>query len=296
MNAPCARASPPQESGLAWLSGRMLRDGGYVVIEVEAHFDESGTHAGSPMMCVAGYIISKDRVADFDRDWNAVLNWDQLPHPLPYFRMSQCAPEPPSGPFVGIDKKLRIQIVSRLIAAIKRNAAHGLAVSMNEAEYQRLMPAHPLLGKPYTFCAHVILAGVSSWIDANPHVENAAYFFESGHQSQPEADAIMTLLFRNEPARKRHRYAGHAFVPKVGNPGVQAADLLAWQWYTDERHKIEGRPRRKDCASLLEHPHNAVHLGADKIVQLAERFGNIMPDAETFERLYLGDPKPQRRR
>ena len=59
---------------------------------VETYFDESGTHEGSPVMCVAGYILTKRNAIELAREWNEVLNWAELPHPLPYFHMSECAP------------------------------------------------------------------------------------------------------------------------------------------------------------------------------------------------------------
>ena len=66
--------------------------------------------------------------------------------------------------------------------------------------------------------------------------------------------------------QEQYRYAGHAFVPKEKSPAIQAADLLAWQWYKDKKNQGEGRPRRKDCASLLEKHHNAVHLDREGLL------------------------------
>ena len=34
-------------------------DGDYSVASMEAYFDESGTHEGSPLVCVAGYLFEK---------------------------------------------------------------------------------------------------------------------------------------------------------------------------------------------------------------------------------------------
>ncbi|HEY1709618.1 MAG TPA: DUF3800 domain-containing protein [Rhizomicrobium sp.] len=268
----------------------MLPRGGWaIVIEVQCGFDESGTHAGSPFLCVAGYVIDQAQMAAFDDDWNATLAWSELPHRLEYFRMSECAPDPGNGPFRGLSKGQRIQVASRMIGTIKRHTYAGIAVSINEQEFHEAMPPHPLIGTPYTFCAHVLLAGISNLIDARPEIERAAYIFEAGHASAPEANAIMTLLFKSPDAAQRHRYNGHAFVPKVGNPIVQAADLLAWQCYTAKKRELAGHPPRRDFVSLTQHPHRHVHIGTAKIAELADAFANALPDADTFRRLYLGD-------
>src|ERR1700686_2693669 len=64
---------------------------------VEAYFDESGTHQGSPIMCVAGYLFSPEQCKRFSEEWSAVLK----EYGLPYFRMSECA----HGTGVFSDKK-----------------------------------------------------------------------------------------------------------------------------------------------------------------------------------------------
>ena len=48
----------------------------------------------------------------------------------------------------------------------------------------------------------------------------------------------------------------------------------------DRRHELEGRPRRKDCASLLQLHHNAVHFDRKELdriinetIMIADLFG-----------------------
>jgi hypothetical protein len=47
-------------------------------------------------------------------------------------------------------------------------------------------------------------------------------------------------------------YVSHTFVDKKKFPCIQAADLLAWQMFTDWKHGMDKRPRRKDFSYLLE--------------------------------------------
>jgi hypothetical protein len=267
----------------------MLPHGGGAMIQVEAYFDESGSHSGAPVLCVAGYLFQVNRARRLTRSWRAALDEKGLP----YFRMSECAHG--NGPFASLTKPERIQLAARMIEIIKRDTIQGIAVTVNEAEFREHMLQHALVGSSYSFAAHVILAGVASWIGANPTTGSVAYFFEAGHLSQPEANAIMTLLFRSPRAKASHRYAGHAFVEKETTPAVQAADLLAWQWYTDRRHHLEGRPRRKDCAILLEHHHNANHIGPVKLAALAKALPFGANDATDLLRLHDGDEHVNRR-
>jgi hypothetical protein len=259
------------------------------MIQIGAYFDESGSHSGSLVLCIAGYLIEAHRAARLTRSWRAALAAKRLP----YFRMSECAHG--NGPFANLTRLERIQLSARMIEIIKRDTIQGLAVTVNEAEFRAYMLQHSLIGSSYSFAAHVILAGVSSWIEANQLTGSVRYFFEAGHASQGEASAIMTILFHNHGARIRHRYAGHDFVEKETTPAVQAADLLAWQWYTDRRHQAEGKPRRKDCASLLSHHHNVRHLGPDMLAALAKAMPFGANDASDLLRFHEGDEHVNRR-
>jgi hypothetical protein len=273
----------------------MLPDGGYVVVEVEAYFDESGSHRGSPLLCVAGYIIEKERAIRLSADWRDVLQ----EHKLPFFRMSDCAHG--NGPFAGMTKQHRVEVEGRMIGLIKRYTAKGLAVTMSSDEFSRLAPKHHSLGGPYSFCAHVILAGVCIFMenlerDHGVRVDKMAYFFEAGHESRPEADRIIKTLFSEQRIRNDYRYSGHAFVLKEQTPAVQAADLLAWQWFTDKRHQVEGRPRRRDCISLLEHPHDVTHVGPAQMQQMTDGLVSVLKrhgisEGRAMELLHYGVEK-----
>jgi hypothetical protein len=66
--------------------------------EMEAYFDESGTHNSSAFVCAAGYLFEKDNATALDIAWRNMLGekW------LPFFRMSDCAHR--TGPFKGWSK------------------------------------------------------------------------------------------------------------------------------------------------------------------------------------------------
>lgn len=57
---------------------------------------------------------------------------------------------------------------------------------------------------------------------------------------------------------------------------VQAADILAWQWFTDVKHSILGKPRRKDFESLIESPFRGFHFNREGLINyiaILEEFG-----------------------
>ncbi|HEV2627102.1 MAG TPA: DUF3800 domain-containing protein [Pseudolabrys sp.] len=252
----------------------ILPFGGHVTVQAESYFDESGSHDGAPVLCIAGYIFEKDKAARLTEQWRAVL----AEHKIPYFRMSDCAHG--NGPFKGMTKQHRLEIEMMMIGVIKRWSIQGIAATLDHRDYEAaaLPKKSKYYGGPYTLLAHTIMVGVAEWIrhQTNAPVSSMAYFFESGHASQRESDAVMHRIFNQ--SRGNYRYAGHAFVPKENTPAVQAADLLAWQWYTDRRHQKEGKRRRKDCTILLEHHHNTAHLRPERLTEISEilkQFGLI---------------------
>jgi hypothetical protein len=196
-----------------------------------------------------------------------------------------------NGEFANLSREERIGVETEAIALIKLHTYCGLAVTVNEEEFRRHVPPHPYIGSPYSFCAHVILAGVAVWLDQRPDVKRCAYFFEAGHRDMSEANRIMTMLFKDNEMSMTNRYASHAFIRKEQSASVQAADLLAWQWYTDKLHKLQGKKRRLDCASLFEHPHEALHISENRIIDLVRRFGGREPTPRDLVAIHLGDPE-----
>jgi hypothetical protein len=224
-----------------------LSDGGVALSLIEAYFDESGTQHRSPVLCVAGYIFEKDKAVEFDKEWRAVLE----EYGLPFFRMSACAHH--AKPFDRLSLPQCVEVETKMIEIINRWMTHGLAVTVQPDLYIRIMPMERYLGfSPYSFCARYCLTGASSCIRTRNLPGDCAYFFESGHRSQSEANEMMNEIYDNNKIRELHRYASHTFIPKVRATPLQAADLLAWQWHTDLKHHMAGGRRRLDAEALLK--------------------------------------------
>lgn len=226
-----------------------------------AYFDESGTHDGSPVLCVAGYLIPEEARQEFNSKWTEALESKGLTH----FHMVDCAHG--NGEFSGLSKNDRIEVQTRLIDLIKSSSARGIGAMVVASVYEQLMPYHPNMGSAYTYCIWHCLEATRLWIEELGTAVEIDYHFERGHQSDREADRIMSFAFSNPASREPFGYASHTFVDKRMVPGVQAADLLAWQMYTDWRHGMEGRPRRKDFAHLIsDKKHRTCVIDAKRIL------------------------------
>jgi hypothetical protein len=215
---------------------------------IEAYFDESGTHRGSAIIGVAGYIFEKENSIQFDREWRAVLD----EYCLPFFRMSACAHG--VEPFDKLSMPERIDVEKKMIAITNKWMSHGMAITVHPDMYIRVMPMEKELGdSSYSFCARFCLTGARRCMDEKKLEGDCAYFFESGHRSQSEANAIMDRLYKNPTIRKTHHYSSHTFIEKSKATPLQAADLLAWQWYADIKRRARGeKSRRLDAKALFE--------------------------------------------
>ncbi|WP_271573093.1 DUF3800 domain-containing protein [Bradyrhizobium sp. CCBAU 11361] len=215
---------------------------------IEVYLDESGTHAGSKVLCVAGYLFEREAAQALTAEWQQWLEFYGLPH----FHMTDCAQG--ARHFKGWTNLRRNKAKWKFIRLINRFAWTGFAATLIPSEYsdfpEELYPL-PRMG-PYSLCLHSCIANVAThWVTNTGYTGEISYFFESGHDDQAEANRLMRILAEDPKSRAALRYGSHQFVGKTAAIPVQAADLLAWQWYTDRKRQLEGLPRRKDCEALL---------------------------------------------
>lgn len=233
---------------------------GDLVAFLECYFDESGSHEGSPVLCVAGYLFDRERCKELDTAWAKVLERFSLP----YFRMSACAHN--QEPFDHLSRQECIDAERAMIGLINEHALLGVSVAINERDYNTWFDGHlSPAGDAYSFCCWQVLAGIQNWIYKNNFDGEIAYFYEAGHTSQPQANALMNRIFNNTSLRKRYRYAAHAFVDKQKVRPVQAADILAWLQATQVKRWLKDDSRmRADFQALVAKPAHEIFIGNRK--------------------------------
>jgi hypothetical protein len=225
---------------------------------IEAYFDESGSHDGSPVLCVAGYLFETDRCKELDLLWQDTLN----EFGLPFFHMVDCAHGAP--PFDKLSPRDRDAVARKMIGLIRSHALFGVAVGVDERDYNEILPpalqavlpndglTRRLPGSAYSFCCSMMMAAVQSWVQRNSFDGTITYFFEAGHKHQRETSEIMERVYRVPEIRHRQRYASHVFVTKECCRPAQSADILAWHHAADLKKLMTGGNRRKDFAALIE--------------------------------------------
>jgi hypothetical protein len=263
---------------------------------LEAYFDESGTHANSPFLCVAGYLIEVDQCKRFQVDWESILGR----YDLPYFHMSECAHG--RGAFKKLSFVERSEICRALIELIKLRVEIGIAVSVCEAEYKAAMlPGYKI--DAYTFCLQHCMQGVVAWGNKHNYQGKISYFFEAGHKHQGTANGLINHFRTNPNILAGFRYHSHSFVEEGKKLcGIAAADLLAWEWNAAYRNQFGPirRSARLSFRSLMQKTHIAVHFHEDDLrgfFQGARAFSEGQPAVvpEKFKQFLSSRDVPKKR-
>ena len=221
-----------------------------------AFFDESGTHDGARVMCVAGFLFTKDNNLRLNEEWHRVLK----EYALPYFHMVDCVHR--SGVFSGLTMNQCDQCSRKLIPLIKRYMSFGFVSSIDRNEYFNLMPYHPVMGDAYQCCIWHIFQGIRIWRRKHGNdVRDIIYIFEAGHQSQSKVARNLSEQSQGWSGEANWPgYAGHEFRGKQGCAGLQAADILAWQFAKLAKSGQEKRAHRKDMLALVENQNHLYYI------------------------------------
>lgn len=192
------------------------------------------------------------------------------------------------------DKEKRVELQTRIMELLKRHARLGICLSF-DMNLCPMLSQVELPGIPnvdhYTLCCYWALIRIAAEAEKAQMKEDIHYFFEAGNSNQKSANRMLESVFNVVRQKVRYRYAGHKFVEKEEAVGVQAADILAWQWATDRRRQRQNLPSRKDLVSLAEGiPHDQCHFneallkGTIRGFRRANRMAELVPRSLLWSR------------
>jgi hypothetical protein len=204
-----------------------------------AFFDETGTHGLAPITCVGGYVFDVDGQRAFVDQWSKIL--EPLEHKgVRYFHAADC--NTGNGVFSNLNSAQRRAFFGDLISLVRSTAKFGTAAAIEDEVFKQVMLRSKLqtfTGTKYTACAIRSLTFLGQWADEQQFDGLICYKFESGNESQHEADRMMKRISEVPDLSQRFRYGGHEFKPKDSLMPLQAADLLVWLWqraFADNKH------------------------------------------------------------
>jgi len=240
-----------------------------------AYFDESGTDERSRSFCVAGFVGHQADWFELSRVWRALLRESGLPA----FHMTDF--EARRGACAHLPESARVPLIDGLVTAIEGLQLMGIGAGVVRAHYDEVVVASgwlqrsrlsaPLWKKPYLMLFQHVLAKTCNAIEHFPVGEKVAFVFGQHDEFGGRARMVFQQL-DSEPSWLRHgRLGSLEFLPPHDRPGLQAADILAYEFRKGLDNRLTGRarPERKPLTRLLLRTHVAEYFTADTLRQMA---------------------------
>jgi hypothetical protein len=259
---------------------------------ITGYFDESSdAQTNSPLVyTVAGYVSTDVKWLDFQKEWKAVLDRENLLH----FSMKELSKIKKSKNWT-IEQET--SFLQELHSIIKKTYLCGFSVSLILNDYNSFSDEiKSQLGSPHFLTTAFLMLLISSWTSDNNLKEPILYVFEKGDEGKDnDLDFWFNEIFTPE-MRNFFRIESFAFREKKFTP-LQSADILAYETRKDinRRYLIE-KPRdmRKSLENIIDWTQNRWAI-VDKVTLEwfinGRFFNNNCFDKELSERMKLAKKK-----
>ena len=183
-----------------------------------AFLDDSGSPDEGICLGVAGFVSTKYKWADFEKDWHTVLT----AYGIGYFHMREYAHS--VGQFNGWRGRegKRRTFLKKLISCLSGRVHKSFASAVLLKDYRdvdELYPLHEAVGYPLALCGRTCSAKINSWRTKRKIQEPVEIIFETGSKHANDLARIQKRDGQPEPLFKRKDDFG----------ALQAADLIAWE-------------------------------------------------------------------
>jgi hypothetical protein len=231
----------------------------------KAYFDESGTHQNSSLVCVAGYLFSRENAVKFGELWKEKVK-PLLPNNVKVFHAVDCYAQ--QKDFKNISEEDRDAIFDAMIAITKDTVDLGIIVGIEPSEYESAINKQDkikrMIGTPYTLCALTCTEYAVDRLIEKQLEGDIFYYFEDGCKNRGELEKFLLTISQSPALKQKYRFYDYGFPTKEEAVQLQAADLLAWEWQrsyaTAYQPGCENREWRMTLKGLVEKPHRCEHL------------------------------------
>jgi hypothetical protein len=202
-----------------------------------AYFDEGGTHNDSAVAVLCGYFGPASEWKALSEDWQALLARENLP----YYHAVDSAHA--AGHFKGKSLRECNRVHREVVEIITRRGLVGIGAGVRLAEFRHLYEQVrqetqlKAVQKPeYHFCFRQALTYLGQHTRKTFPNEQVSLIFE-------ETSGVMGRVldvFEGLSKDLTFSFAGPPlFSPKMGNPQLQAADVLAYEMALDLRRNFQ---------------------------------------------------------
>jgi hypothetical protein len=207
------------------------------ILVLQGEFDETGTHKGSPLICVAGYLFEGSGAVDFSGRFEALKKQPEfsIPDTTVFSAADVMRRNRKKPPFDQWPRTTRDAFMIGWAEAIAATAHLGVVAVVDKPAFDRLFSTKPGLlsrvGSQYTLALMAAVNLVRVKLDEVKDERLVDYNFESrDRKADSEPHSLLVQIASQPELQQRFRYAGHTFRTKSTHLPLYAADLLAWEW------------------------------------------------------------------
>lgn len=213
------------------------------VVILTAYFDDSGTHAGSDAVAVAGYVSTPEKWAEFESEWRRALQ----DFGLSFFHMTDFANG--AKAYAHWQRTTKQMRLARLVEIINAHVIGSVGTVIPTALFNRLFSAKAKAhcGGSYGLAATANFVEVARIVRAlnerGPWDAWIAYVFESG--TLGAGQVLKSFQYnKNDPKQEEElRLLSLRFEDKRQLAPLQAADILAYELYRQLPKQLGADPR-----------------------------------------------------
>lgn len=223
---------------------------------LEAYMDESGIHDGAHTCVIAGYWGGEGRWREFEDRWSQVIKDANEPtmkefHSVEFWKSDGTR----RGIFAQWSDSKANRFIDDLLTCITDHAIYPTSATMKVSAWKQLTknerrfltggkfdiarqvwvtPSAP--NRTYYFPFQFVVTNATSACKDGLKVH---YVFDIHKQFKNHATDLYALLRKNQNLSCRKKLGEFAMADSVDAPGLQAADLFAYQTYQHNRLRIE---------------------------------------------------------
>lgn len=236
------------------------------MVVLQGYFDESGTHADSDSVVLAGFLSTFERWQQFEAEWNKSL----AEYDLPFFHMTDFANQ--VGHYASWSEDMRRARLGRLLEIVHGHAMASYGVSLSKKVFEAAFTpsAKRVVGNPYSFAALHCFLLVGTDLRQLDGEAWATHILESGANGTGEILSAYDFLVKID-ATELTRMVSLRFEDKRLFVPLQAADILAYEMYKEHSNQVGVRhqQQRYPFHLLYQMPHNWKFFGEQDIREFA---------------------------
>jgi hypothetical protein len=215
---------------------------GYVLIV--CFLDDSGKESQPtmPSVCMAGYFAGSDTIAELTNKWEQLL----LRHGIPGIHMRELIHL--SGVYENLnwDLQKRDTVLNEFIDVIREESLVGVGIAVKMSAWRDAVKKYPdvRFGSVQEFCLQRILRRIVDRLHAAKIDDHAVLFFDRDQEFAANRISLTNAIIAHDP-RARALLAAVTFANPWLYPGLQCADILAWETRKEMIQKMGGHQSTK---------------------------------------------------